>query len=250
MREDKRCGQIALLAALPSEGEIVLDQCKILRAETKGDLRIHHGVFANKEVLVAFSGLGKVNAAASAAAILSSYSVARLWMWGSAGAYDLAAVEISDVALASEEILGDEGVATISSWQPLDAIGIPLIDSTVKPFFNRMELELKRSRQLLSEWERIPLAPRIHVGPFVTVSAVSGSPARARLLFNRYRALCENMEGGAVAQVCLRYQIPFLEIRGLSNWAGDRKKGNWQLSKALNNCQRALLYLLEHWDKV
>jgi len=83
MREDKRCGQIALLAALPSEGEIVLDQCKILRAETKGDLRIHHGVFANKEVLVAFSGLGKVNAAASAAAILSSYSVARLWMWGS-----------------------------------------------------------------------------------------------------------------------------------------------------------------------
>ena len=253
MVDKNRPGSFALMAALPSEGELVLDQCKILRTETKGDLRIYHGLFADKEVLVAFSGMGKVNAAAAAAAILSSYSVARLWMWGSAGAYDLAAVEISDVALASEEILGDEGVATISSWQPLDAIGIPLIDSTVKPFFNRMEvdpLELKRSRKLLSEWERIPPAPRICVGPFVTLSAVSGSPARARLLFNRYRALCENMEGGAVAQVCLRYQVPFLEIRGLSNWAGDRKKGNWQLSKALNNCQRALLYLLEHWDKV
>jgi len=253
MSKDRRSGPIALLAALQNEGEFILDQCRIVRTDTKGDLKIRCGICADREVLVAFSGLGKINAAAAAAAILSSYSVSRLWMWGSAGAYDLAGVEISDVALASEEILGDEGVATISSWQPLDAIGIPLIDTTVKPIFNRMEvdpLELMRSRQLLSEWQRIPPAPRIHVGPFVTVSAVSGSPARARLLSNRYRALCENMEGGAVAQICLRYQVPFLEIRGLSNRAGDRNKKRWQLSKALNNCQRALLYLLENWDKV
>jgi futalosine hydrolase len=253
MSEDKGSESIALLAALPSEGELVLDQCRTVRTETKGDLKIRCGFCKDREVLLAFSGLGKVNAAAAAAAILSSYSVSRLWMWGSAGAYDLTGVGISDVALASEEILGDEGVATMSSWQPLDAIGIPLIDSMEKPLFNRIQvdpLELKRGRQLLRDWQGIPAAPRIHVGPFVTVSAVSGSPARARVLSSRYRALCENMEGGAVAQVCLRYNVPFLEIRGLSNRAGDRKKRRWQLSKALNNCQRALLYLLENWHKV
>ena len=253
MSKDKPSGPIALLAALPSEGELILQQCKITRTDTKGDLKIRRGSFADREVLVAFSGLGKVNAAAATAAILSGYSVSRLWMWGSAGAYDLAGVQICDLVLASEEILGDEGVATISSWQPLDAIGIPLIDSKPKPVFNHMEvdsLELKRSRHLLNEWRRIPGAPPIHLGPFVTVSAVSGSSARARVLSGRYGALCENMEGGAVAQVCLRYQVPFLEIRGLSNRAGDRKKKRWQLNKALANCQRALLYLLENWDKV
>ena len=250
---DKRSGYFALMAALPSEGEILLSRLQVTRTITLGDLEILRGTLADKKVLVTFSGLGKINAAAAAAAILSSYSVSRLWMWGSGGAYDLPGVEINDVALASEEILGDEGVASISSWQPLDAIGISLIDNKVEPIFNRMEvdpLELKRSRQLLSEWQRVPPAPRIHVGSFVTVSAVSGSPARARLLSDRYRALCENMEGGAVAQVCLRYQVPFLEIRGLSNRAGDRNKKRWQLSKALNNCQQALLYLLENWDKV
>ena len=253
MGNNKHSGAFALMAALPSEGELILDQCRIDRTDNKGDLQIRWGICAHREILVAFSGLGKVNAAAAAAAILSGYSVSRLWMWGTAGAYDQAGVEISDLALASEEILGDEGVATISSWQPLDVIGIPLIDSPAKPFFNRMEvdpLELKRGRQLLGEWERMPAATRTHVGPFVTVSAVSGSPARARLLCSRYRALCENMEGAAVAQVCLRYQVPFLEIRGLSNRAGDRKKRRWQLGKALNNCQLALLYLLENWDKV
>ena len=253
MSKDKPSGPIALLAALPSEGELILQQCKITRTDTKGDLKIRRGSFADREVLVAFSGLGKVNAAAATAAILSGYSVSRLWMWGSAGAYDLAGVQICDLVLASEEILGDEGVATISSWQSLEAIGIPLVDSTAKPVFNRVEvdpLELMRSRQLLHEWQRIPGTPQIHLGPFVTVSAVSGSPARARLLSDRHGALCENMEGAAVAQVCLRYQVPFLEIRGLCNRAGDRRKKRWQLSKALSNCQRALVYLLENWDKV
>ena len=249
---DKGSDYVALMAALPSEGELILDQCKIVRTENKGDLEILHGNLGDKKVLVTFSGLGKINAAAAAAALLSSYSVSRLWMWGSAGAYDLAGVEINDVALASEEILGDEGVATISSWQPLDAIGISLIESKGESIFNKMEvdqLELKHSRKLLRKWESIPSSPRIHVGPFITVSAVSGSTARARMLSNLYGALCENMEGGAVAQICLRYQIPFLEIRGLSNRAGERNKKRWQLSKALNNCQRAVIYLLENWDK-
>ena len=83
MSEDKRSGPIALLAALPSEGELILDQCRIVRTDTKGDLKIRWATCANREVLVAFSGLGKVNAAAAAAAILSGYSVSRLWMWGS-----------------------------------------------------------------------------------------------------------------------------------------------------------------------
>jgi futalosine hydrolase len=250
---DKRSDYFALMAALPSEGEIILSRLQVTRTITFGDLEILLGTLGDKKVLVTFSGMGKINAAAAAAAILSSYSVSRLWMWGSAGAYGLEGIEINDLALASEEILGDEGVATNSSWQPLNAIGIPLVDSGGKSIFNRMEvdpLELKRSRQLLGEWESAPSAPRIHVGPFVTVSAVSGSTARARLLSNRYGALCENMEGGAVAQVCLRYRVPFLEIRGLSNRAGDRNKKRWQLSTALSNCQRAVLYLLENWDKV
>jgi futalosine hydrolase len=253
MGTHERSGAFALLAALPNEGELIFSQFSGVQTETKGDLEIHRGVLANKELIIAFSGLGKINAAAAAAAILSNYSVSRLWMWGSAGAYDLAGVEIKDVALASEEILGDEGVATISSWQPLDVIGIPLVDTKGEPMFNRMDvdpLELKRSRKLLDEWESMDSLPRIHVGPFVTVSAVSGSIARARRLSNLYGALCENMEGGAVAQVCLRYQVPFLEIRGLSNWAGDRNKKRWQLSKALNNCQRALIHLLENWEKL
>jgi len=242
---------LALMAALPSEGELLLSTFQDKQIILKGDFEIHIGKLAGRQVCLAFSGLGKINAAAAAATILASFPVSRFWMWGSAGAYPHTGVELDDLALASEEILGDEGVATLSSWQSLDAIGIPLAKTEEGPIFNQIpvdRLELERARRLLSEWKSASATAQIHEGPFVTVSGVSGTLAQARLLGDRFGALCENMEGAAVAQVCLRYRVVFLELRGLSNWAGDRNKKRWQLESALDNCQKAVLYLLENWD--
>ncbi len=253
MRTDKNSACLALMAALPSEGNLLLSDLRVAQTFSCGDLEILRGTIAGKELLIVFSGLGKINAAAAAAAILTRFPVSRLWMMGSAGAYSRSELRLNDVVLASEEILGDEGVATLTSWQSLDVIGIPLAAGDEAPIFNRVpvdQVELERARLLLNDWQAISSAPQVHVGPFVTVSAVSGSLARARLLGDRFGALCENMEGAAVAQVCFRYRVPFLEVRGLSNWAGDRNKKRWHLAKAVDNCQRALLYLLEAWDKV
>ena len=250
---DFRSDPIALMAALPDEGELLLTQLPLRRIISGGGHQIYGGNFAGREVLLAFSGLGKINAAATAATILANFSVSRIWMWGSAGAYPLPDIEINDLALASVEILGDEGVATVSSWRSLEAIGIPLAASNEGPIYNRIPVdqrELERAHHLLQKWRHTSLPPQTHVGPFITVSAVSGSLARARQLADRFGALCENMEGGAVAQVCFQYQVPFLEIRGISNWAGDRNRRRWQLTTALENCQEAMLHLLENWDKV
>jgi futalosine hydrolase len=244
---------LALMAALPSEGALLLTKLRFAQTTVCGGLELSRGTLAGKEVVIVFSGLGKINAAAAAAAVLAQFPVSRLWMMGSAGAYPRPNLRLKDVALASEEILGDEGVVTLSSWMSLDAIGIPLANKDEEPIFNRIpvdQVELERARLLLEDLQTTPSIPGVHLGPFVTVSGVSGSPARARLMGDRFGALCENMEGGAAAQVCLRYQVPFLEIRGMSNWAGDRNKKRWYLREALENCQRAVFYLLESWDNV
>ena len=253
MSNDKSSGCFALMAALPSEGDLLLTKLRSAQKTTCGGLELTRGTLADKEVVIVFSGLGKINAAAATAAVLARFPVSRLWMMGSAGAYPRANLRLNDVALASEEILGDEGVVTLSSWKSLEAVGIPSAKKDEELIFNRIpvdQVELERARLLLKDLQTTPSIPRVPLGPFVTVSGVSGSPARARLMGDRFGALCENMEGGAAAQVCLRYQVPFLEIRGMSNWAGDRNKKRWHLREALENCQRAVLYLLESWDKV
>ncbi len=253
MRSDKNSKCLALLAAVPAEGELLFSHLRVAQTLVYGDLDIHRGTLADTEVLVAFSGLGKINAAAAAAAMLAGFPVSRLWMWGSAGAYPRSNLSLNDVVLASEEILGDEGVVTLSSWYSVEAIGFPLAKNKDEPIFNQIpvdQAELERAQLLLKEWKASSSELQLHTGPFVTVSGVSGSSARARLLGDRFGALCENMEGAAAAQVCLRYQVPFLEIRALSNWAGDRNKKRWHLPRALDNCQRAVLYLIESWDSV
>jgi futalosine hydrolase len=81
-------------------------------------------------------------------------------------------------------------------------------------------------------------------GVFLTVSTVTGTRERALELRRRHKALCENMEGAAVAQVCALYGIPLLEIRGISNMVEDRDALGWEKGLAALNCQRAVLELI------
>ena len=65
-----------------------------------------------------------------------------------------------------------------------------------------------------------------------------------RELEKRFKAICENIEGAAIAQVCAIYKIPMLEIRGISNIVGERDKRKWNLGLASENSQKLLMKLL------
>ena len=67
----------ALMAALPGEGELLLSKFQNQQIIFKGDFEIHTGKLAGRQVLLAFSGLGKINAAAATATILASFPVSR-----------------------------------------------------------------------------------------------------------------------------------------------------------------------------
>jgi futalosine hydrolase len=88
----------------------------------------------------------------------------------------------------------------------------------------------------------------MRAGAFVTVSAVSGTLVRAEELAKKFKALCENMEGAAVAHVCRTYDIPFSEIRGISNIAGIRDKRKWKVKEAAKNSQEAVLEAIRSYD--
>ena len=89
---------------------------------------------------------------------------------------------------------------------------------------------------------------RVRVGTFITLSACTGTSARARELENRYHGLCENMEGAAAAQVAALHGIPWLEVRGISNLVEDRDLTKWDLRQAADICQKAVVKILESWE--
>lgn len=208
-----------------------------------GHLTAWRGAVAGREVVLALTGIGKVNAACAATLLLERFFPALLINTGCGGATAGSGLSVGELAVASEETFPDEGVETPKGWRGLDLIGIPLFEGRGARIFNRVPLDAVLAGQALDLARQHGF--RAELGPFHTVSTCSGTAQRGAELLRRYPGICENMEGGAVAQVALVYGVPFLEVRGISNLVEDRDLARWDLKRAVTEAQKFLLAYLQ-----
>ena len=182
------------------------------------------------------TGIGSVNAAHALTCQLEEQLPDLVIQFGIGGAYVPTGLSIQSVVLATEEIYGDVGVITPEGWKPADEIGIPLVHDD-PPYFNRFPLDSR----LVSTAAEICGA---RCGPFVTVSQCSGVQAVGDALHARFNALCESMEGAAAAHICTLYNVPFIEVRGISNLVEDRDPTRWDIPGAADAAQSALIKII------
>jgi futalosine hydrolase len=165
---------------------------------------------------------------------------------GIAGAYLGADLSVGSVVLASEEMYGDVGVITPTGWLPAEEIGIALVPatSTHAARFNRFSFD----EGLVARASAIcgPLLAR--TGRFLTLAQGTGVRALGDSLYERFGALCESMEGAAAAHICALYDVPFLEVRGVSNLVEDRNRSAWRIKEAAEAAQTVVIRLLDEID--
>jgi futalosine hydrolase len=201
------------------------------------------GTLADRPVLAVVGGMGKTNAARSLAAALERFSVERVIGFGVGGAYPGSGLRVGDLCLASREFYGDEGVLTPDGWMSCEGIGIPLLETPLARHFNDFPVDqawLEAGLGVL----RDAGAP-CSSGPFVTVSSCSGTAERGDELARRFGGICETMEGAAYAHVAALYELPFLEVRGISNLVEDRDLSRWRLHQAARAAAGALSVLVQ-----
>ena len=249
---------VAILGAVRQEVEPVLH---LLGSPRVFDFRgetLHLGTFEEQTILVGSTGLGKVNAAITAAAILETFGAAQVWNIGCAGAYEGGPLDVGDVLISRTVICGDEGILSRNGVESMRTIGIPLVKRDGEPLFDAFPLaegswaydrvlRLTPSGLEAGNHDRKPQAEifRAVHGPSLTVSLASGDRKTAAKRRQRYGALAENMEGSAIAQTCARYEVPFLECRAMSNIAGYRDKKGWRLEPAFDRCCAVIRHWLE-----
>jgi futalosine hydrolase len=288
---------VAILGAVPEELNALAELLETLQGFPFRGQRMWFGDYAGLSVLVATTGLGKVNAAVTTASLLEHFPVAQVWHVGCAGAYPDGPLGIGDVLVTEQAFCADEGIITQHGVLPLSTIGIPLVIRNGEEFFDHLpplwtgsletiinktpagsyrqkrglplsrafpvdpedRLELPRSRRLnhTANAATAPAEPpetsdqkredvfKLVRGPSLTVGMASGDPEVADERFRRYGAYAENMEGSAVTQACLRFQIPAVECRGMSNLAGIRTKETWQMEKSIAHCHGIVINWLE-----
>ena len=239
---------IALLCSVQNEAELLLAQATIFENMTLGSKSIYVGTLEHQEICLCIGGMGKVNAAHAATLLFTQVSPKSLILFGIGGAYPASGAVVGDVALAREEIAGDEGVLTLDGFKDTEYISIPLARAAGSNFFNcfpASEMLLSRAQNAVT---RVMERGRIHTGTFVTLSTCTGTSNRAAELDTHYNGLCENMEGAAAAQVATLHGIPWIEVRGISNIVEDRDLNKWDIPLAAEAAQKAVIGILKEWD--
>jgi futalosine hydrolase len=238
---------VLVIAAVPQE-TILLEHALVNTSRMKAIAYDYvKGSLGKLRVILCAGGIGKINAAASTATLIERYRPRLVINTGCAGAYPGSRLAIGDLAVASEEILGDEGVVTSSGWQDLQSMKLPYHVRGKQRCYNEIPLskhDAEKAMQL-ADYHGVNLAR----GRFVTISTCSGSRQRGEELVERFGAISENMEGAAVALTCLRYGINCLEIRGISNLVEERDVRGWDIPRAVEAAQRFVLKYLEEMDR-
>ncbi|MFP5213585.1 MAG: futalosine hydrolase [Acidobacteriota bacterium] len=261
--ESRSVIDLAILGAVRQEVEALLAILKSPRSVILLGQPAQVGSFRGWSLLIGATGLGKVNGAITAAALLERFSVRRMWNVGCAGAYAGGPLGIGDVLIARETIIGDEGVLTRNTVLPLKTIGIPLALRNGREYYDSipcegMKEDLPPGRYRLKGDLALPIEEgeattgdsfRLAYGPSLTVGMASGDPETASERFDRHGAYAESMEGSGIALACLRGNVPFMECRGMSNVAGERRKDRWDFGRAFGNCHGVVLRLLEELTK-
>lgn len=200
---------------------------------------------AGLDAVVMTTGVGVVNTAQALTSLLEAARPELVIQVGVAGAFAGSGAAVGDLAVASSEAYADLGVAAPEGWLPASVFPGPIVaagsasDGVILLDSGIVEAAARILRS--GPWDEPP--PQVFVGPFLTSSQVTGTWELADRLEERWAGVVESMEGAAAAHVCALYDVPFLEVRGVSNLVVDRDRDSWELEAAARVAGRAGLLL-------
>jgi futalosine hydrolase len=183
------------------------------------------------ETSVLTTGVGSLSAAYS---LMSSLTVRRpdlVIMAGIAGCFT--GKKAGDLVVIREETQGDLGVWEDRRFRTLTDLGLQAGDTP--PFSNGL---------LVNPYSKLLDFTGLEQARGITVNEISTDPARIEWLQQNMRPVVESMEGAALHYVGLQENIPFLQIRSVSNEIGVRDKSRWDIGAALDTLNSALIDLL------
>ncbi len=240
---------IGILGAMAQE----IDEVKALLTEkttvTIANREFVVGKIGTTRCVVAFSKWGKVAATITATLLIQEFGVTDLVFIGTAG------------ALADGLKVGDIVVSRRLVQHDLDAR--PIIPRFELPLLNRMyvgsdyqlsELAGKAVSNLLEKGvenivgedavKEFNLSPKLYFGDIASGDQfINSNEKRLEILGLLPDVLCVEMEGAAVAQVCLEFGTPFTVIRTISDSADHNARVDFSkfIAEVANAYSRAII---------
>ena len=217
--------KFGILGAMPQEVALMGRSMDVHRKVEAGLRTFYEGTWGGQDVVLALSRVGKISAAVTTLLMLERIGVTHIVFSGVAGAVD-PRLRVGDVAIADKLIQHDMNASPLFPRYEIPLLGKTEFGAALsEPAFvaarsyldSQFETDVPMNRRHAFGMNR----PEVYRGLIVSgdqfiADTATTSGLRAALP----EALCTEMEGAAVAQVCHEMgSVPFAVIRVISDQA-------------------------------
>ena len=191
------------------------------------------GQFTNVDLLISGIGLTASTYHLSKQLALKKYDL--VIQAGVAGSFDLT-ISLGQVVAIKQDAIADQSVVELEKLKTL--FDLHLVPQDQYPY---------KKGWLINPNKEILKKTRLRIVKAVSVNQISTSKEMIKFYRERFDPVAESMEGAALHYVCLMENIPFLQIRSISNYIGERNRKNWNMMDSIVNLNQALASIINNY---
>ena len=173
------------------------------------DITFYECKLNEKELVLAKSGVGKVNAARCTQIMIDNMNVDCIFNIGVAGSVSKD-VKVCDIVIGEKLVQHDFDITAFHHE---------------KGYIPNVGTYIESDEYLRKIAEKTEIDTTLHKGVIASGDIFCTEEAMSNKIQNKFDALCVEMEGASIAQVCYLSHVPFLVIRSISDSPeeGDNK---------------------------
>jgi adenosylhomocysteine nucleosidase len=216
---------IAIISAMQEEIQALLNKLQNVKTSEKGMRTYYIGTLFNKDVVLVFSRWGKVAAAATTTQLISDFDLEEIIFTGVAGGIH-SDLNIGDIVIGKNLYQHDLNASPF-----YEKFEIPILKKKFLKTNDSTKL-LQATNLFLENYNDYIQTNDALLFDITTPKVVFGDIASGDQFISSHKkikklnkgipsAICVEMEGAAVAQICYEYEMPFSIIRIISDKAND-----------------------------
>lgn len=207
---------VGIIGAMEEEVALIKGWMTNLETQSIAGCEFYLGQLDGKEVVLLQSVIGKVNAAVSTTLLLSKFAPSKVINIGSAGGY-AQSLNVGDVVI-SDQVCHHDVDVTVFGYSMGQVPGMPATYAADNALIAEAKAAVARLDLVKAE-----------VGLIGTGDSFMQDPVRVEKVRADFpELLAVEMEAAAVAQVCVKFETPFVVVRALSDIAGKESSQSFE----------------------
>lgn len=198
--------KIGIIVAMEEELEKVKNIASEIKEKKIFELNFLEGKISKKEIVIIKCGVGKVNAARVTQIMIDNFNVELIINVGAAGALN-PNLDIGDVVIGTGLVQHDFDITAFGHSKGF-ITGVGNIIYTESKIINKLQQAVQNIKDK---------AYKVKTGVIASGDIFCTDINMKNKIYTKFNADCVEMEGAAIAQVCMLDKIPFVIIRSISD---------------------------------